>query len=202
VIFDLGGVVLDSPLHAIRDFEASRGIPVGFLDRVVVDSGAQGAWARHERGEIEMEAFCRALDDECRARGHVYPATELMQAIAENSAPRPRMLAAIRTLRDAGLIVSALTNNWRSDGQDRHGLRQHFDHFLESSVLGIRKPEPEIYRLALREIGVEAEETLFLDDIGSNLKTARALGMQTIKVDEPEQALRELEDVIGLVLLD
>jgi putative hydrolase of the HAD superfamily len=119
--------------------------------------------------------------------------------------PRPAMLEAIRRIRAHGLRVGALTNNWRREGPEDdvipHRLRAHFDAFVESRVVGLRKPDPKIYLLACRELGVEPSRTAFLDDIGSNLKPALALGMVTIKVDDPEAALRALGSLVGLDLL-
>ena len=80
---------------------------------------------------------------------------------------------------------------------DSRALRHHFDAFFESSVLGLQKPDPRIYRHACSELGIAPEEAVFLDDIGRNLKAARALGMTTIKVDTPEQALAELARTLG-----
>ena len=80
-------------------------------------------------------------------------------------------------------------------------MREHFDVFIESSVVGLRKPDPRIYELACRELGVAPAQTAFLDDIGRNLKPARALGLATIKVSDPMVALRELSDVLGFDLL-
>jgi putative hydrolase of the HAD superfamily len=101
--------------------------------------------------------------------------------------------------------VGALTNNWRREPPDDDvippRLRAHFDAFVESRVVGLRKPDPRIYLLACRELGVEISRTAFLDDIGGNLKPARALGMTTIKVNDPEQALLELGALTGLDLL-
>lgn len=200
VIFDLGGVVLDSPLHVIADYEREQGIPTGLLNEVVRAGGATGAWAQLERGELELDEFCEAFDRECAARGHVYPARAVMERIAGASRTRPEMIAAIERIREHGLAVAALTNNWRSDGQDRHALRPHFDHFIESSLVGLRKPDPAIYELALSRLGVEPGETVFLDDIGGNLKPARALGLSTIKVTAAEGALAELADMLGFPL--
>ncbi len=201
VIFDLGGIVLGSPLHAIARFEKGRGIPDGFVNRLVVETAPDGAWSRLERGELSIEEFCRDFDAECEARGHLLPAIDLMEEIRTSSGPRPAMLEALKRLRECGLATAALTNNWKSDGQDRHGLRPYFDVFLESSVVGLRKPDPRIYELALERIGVVAEEAVFLDDIGGNLKTARAMGITTIKVVDAATALAELGatlDVEGL----
>jgi putative hydrolase of the HAD superfamily len=196
VIFDLGGVVLDSPLHAIARYEAEIGIPAGHVNRVVVARGPEGAWSRLERGEVGMAEFGPAFERECREAGHAISAGDMMARIAAATAPRPAMLAAIRALRARGLSVAALTNNWAAPREERDPrqdeLRAEFDAFLESSVLGMRKPDPRIYLHACAALGVEPPEAIFLDDIGSNLKAARALGMTTIKVVEPGAALGEL----------
>ena len=195
VIFDLGGVVLDSPLHAIARYEAELGIPAGHVNRVVVATGPSGAWARLERGELSMLEFATAFEQECREAGHAISAADMMMRIAASSGPRPAMLQAIRALRRRGLAVGALTNNWagpREEPSAMDVLRAEFDVFVESSVVGMRKPDARIYLHACGALHVEPAEAIFLDDIGSNLKAARALGMTTIKVDEPGQALAEL----------
>jgi len=111
------------------------------------------------------------------------------------------MLAAIRRIRERGLRVAALTNNWVAEGRrPADGLRAHFDVFVESAVVGLRKPDPRIYELVCRQLAVAPARTVFLDDIGRNLKPARALGMMTIKVDDPAHALRELEAVLGFAV--
>ena len=105
-----------------------------------------------------------------------------------------------------GFRVGALTNNWAHTGDDdnplRHdgtrALKEHFDVFIESSVEGLRKPDPKIYELACERMGKQPGEMIFLDDIGPNLKPPRAMGMATIKVETPEQALRELGALVGM----
>ena len=138
-----------------------------------------------------------------------------MARIAEASVARPRMLAAIGRIRAAGLRVGALTNNWVSgvpgavtdvpsgatpDEPRGRALRDYFDVFAESAVVGLRKPDPRIYTLACERLGVAPARVALLDDIGRNLKPARALGMATIKVDDPDQALRELGELLELDL--
>jgi len=202
VIFDLGGVVLGSPLQAIARFERERGIPAGFVNQVVVETGASGAWARHERGEVESGTFMQEFEAECRAAGQELSVPDLFRRMAQSSEPRPQMLEAIRRIREHGLLTAALTNNFPSDAQDQGGraLRDHFHHFFESSLLGLHKPDPRIYRHACQALGVNPQESVFLDDIGRNLKTARTLGMFTIKVEDPEDALAELEQHLGFGL--
>ena len=194
VIFDLGGVVLDSPLHAIAAYEQELGIPAGCVNRVVVDTGPSGAWSRLERGELSRSAFEAAFEAECRTAGFALSAATMMERISL-CGPRPEMLRALRTLRGAGLALAALTNNWAPEGAgsvETDPLRELFDVFAESSKLGLRKPDPRIYRHVCEALGVAPAEAVFLDDIGRNLKTARELGMTTIKVDEPGAALAEL----------
>ncbi len=202
VIFDLGGVVLDSPLHAIAAYERELGIPAGFVNRVVVDTGPSGAWSRLERGEASRAEFEAAFEAECRAAGHALSAATMMERIAQ-CGPRPAMLEAIRTLRDARYSVAALTNNWAHEGagsSESDALRGLFDVFVESSKLGLRKPDPRIYRHTCEALGVAPRDAIFLDDIGRNLKAARALGMTTIKVEQPETALAELARHLDLAL--
>jgi len=204
VLFDMGGVVMESPLHAIARYEQERGLPPNSINRVVAAAGETGAWARLERGELTVATFCAPFEADCRAHGVVVDGAEVMAAIAEAGVARPTMLEAIRRIRARGLRVGALTNNWKREGPDDdvipHRLRSHFDVFVESSELGLRKPDPRIYEHACRCLAIEPRQAVFLDDIGSNLKAARALGMTTIKVTAPEQALAELEAVLGFAL--
>lgn len=199
VIFDLGGVVLDSPLHAIAGYERERALPAGAIGRVVVETGAAGAWSRLERGELDFADFQAAFEAECAAAGLAVRAAELMERIGQ-CGPRPEMVEAIRRIRGRALGVAALTNNWRSEADRTRELRDEFDVFVESSALGLRKPDPRIYRHTCEALGVEPPEAVFLDDIGQNLKAARALGMTTIKVDRPESALDALAEILGFAL--
>lgn len=203
VLFDIGGVVQESPLRAIARYERDHGIEPNAINRAVVAAGEAGEWSRLERGELEVDEFCARFEADCRACGIAVSGARLMSDIAAAGAVRPQMLDAIRRLRERTLRVGALTNNWKKRGPapDGHPLRDHFDVVIESSVVGLRKPDPRIYELACRELRVEPPRTAFLDDIGRNLKTARGLGMTTIKVDDPDAALRELGAVVGFDLL-
>lgn len=209
VLFDLGGVVLGSPLHAIREYEAELGVERNAINRVAADTAPGGAWSRLERGELEMEAFYAAFEADCRAAGIEMDARVMMARMADASGPRTIMLRAIGMLRQEGFRVGALTNNWshtsdeatpeRTDGTRQ--LADRFDVFIESSVEGLRKPDPRIYALACERLERRPEEIVFLDDIGPNLKPARAMGMATIKVDAPDAALAELGRLLELDLL-
>lgn len=221
VIFDLGGVVFPSPLDAFRAYEARRGLPERFLSRVVLADPDAGAWSRLERGELDLGAFAQRFEAECAAAGAEIDAKELMATVAAGMEPRPAMVAAVRRIRDHGLTTAALTNNWAVDAPDAPGggpaepygaaggpsrsamsdaLDGLFDVVVESAVEGLRKPDPRIYTLVCERAGVEPAEAVFLDDLGANLKPARAMGMTTIKVADPSAALAELAAVLGLAL--
>ena len=203
VVFDIGGVIQDSPLHAIARYERDHGLPPNAINRAVVGSGDGGAWSRLERGELTVEAWCEPFERDCRSHGLTVNAARLMEYIAEAGRERPIMLRAVSRLRERGFRVGALTNNWATNmaPAGAHPIARHFDALVESRAVGMRKPDPRIYQLICRRLGVEPPEAVFLDDIGTNLKTAKALGMRTIKVDDPEQALRDLGGVVGFDLL-
>lgn len=202
VVFDLGGVVLGSPLHAIADFEARHGVPHNTINRHVMASAPDGAWHLLERGEIELGPdFYRLFDAELRSLGHELSSEEMMRDVRAISKPRPVMLDAIERLKSLDYKVGALTNNWKDAdrGATSHAeLRDRFDVFVESARLEMRKPDPRIYEHTCGLLAVSPREAAFLDDIGANLKSARALGMTTIKVVEPEQALAQLWLTLGV----
>jgi len=121
------------------------------------------------------------------------------------SIPNPRMIHAIHQLKRAGLKVGAFTNNWQThDGTSTipDALRGLFDDVVESARVGLRKPDSRIFQLACSRLSVRPEETVFLDDLGANLKAAAHLGMRTIRVwvGKEDDALRELEALTKLRL--
>lgn len=200
VFFDLGGVVVGSPLHAIARYERELGLPEGAVNRVVVATAPRGAWSGLERGELTMEKFYPAFEADCAAAGHRIDARELMLRVAAATVPHAGMLGAIRRLREAGLKVAAITNNWITEDEGTGVLKPHFDAFIESATTGVRKPDPRIFEIACRTLDVAPADAVFLDDIGMNCKAGRAFGFTTIKVSDPDVALDELETLVGLPL--
>lgn len=215
VIFDLGGVILPSPFEAWAAYERELGLEVGFIRGVVAASGDHGAWARHERGELGFAEFLNAFERECAdAGGESISAAEVMTRLTAMPEPRPEMIAAVEAIRDAGLKTGAITNNWLAPSGEKGGadegdppparaasaLDELFDVIVESAVEGLRKPDPRIYELACSRLDVAPTAAVFLDDLGVNLKPARRMGMETIKVVDPHDALGELEGLLGLSL--
>jgi putative hydrolase of the HAD superfamily len=197
VCFDLGGVVFDSPFEALADLETEHGLAPGTINGLIV---AGSAWAANERGEVSTGEFMAAFDAELASLP--FGAADVMDRIRSRLRVRPPMIRAIGRIRSSGLATAAITNNWREPDGSTTGdrIRDHFDVFVESAAEGVHKPDPAIYELALERLGVEADQAVFLDDIGRNLKAARELGMTTIKVDDPAAALADLSGLIGIDL--
>jgi putative hydrolase of the HAD superfamily len=200
--FDFGGVVLSSPFEAFNGFEARNGLPRDFIRTVNSTNPDTNAWARFERSEVGFDDFCDLFEAECKEQGHEVVARDLMPLLAGEI--RPAVVEAIRRCAER-LITACLTNNWVSFGEfpeaavagGRDDALALFDHVIESSKVGVRKPDPRFYELACETCGVDPREAVFLDDLGVNLKPAAAMGMTTIKVIDPDDALAQLEKVVG-----
>jgi putative hydrolase of the HAD superfamily len=208
VVFDLGGVLTESPIRAFAAYEAEIGLPAGLIVSLNSTDPHTNAWARFERNELDVAGFSAAFEAEAAAAGHRVDAARVLAALRGEL--RPEMVAAVRRLRAAGLPLGMVSNNVAP--MERHGplgeVLELFDVVVESSVEGVRKPEPEIYLRALARLSdavgrqVEPQHCAYLDDLGINLKPARALGMHTIKVADPGEALAELSAVVGFPLSD
>jgi len=203
-LWDFGGVLTTSPFEAFARFESQHGYPAGFIRGINSTDPDHNAWARFERGEIGGAAFDQLFLLESTRAGQPLRGRDVLPLLAGDM--RPEMVEALRRCHEK-LKTACLTNNFRGPdpsadpGRRRlESVREHFDVIVESSELGFRKPDPRFYQHALQRLGVEATECVFLDDLGVNLKSARALGMQTIKVVSAQQALEELEAVLGIPL--
>ena len=206
VVWDFGGVFTSSPFVAFARYERGSGLPADFLRTVNTHNPDTNAWARLERSEITLDEFDAAFAAESAALGHRVPGKDVIRLLFGEV--RPAMVEALRRCRGS-LRTACITNNFGAIGPDVvsperatawHEVAGLFEFVLESSKVGVRKPEPAIYLMACERLGVRPEETVFLDDLGINLKPARALGMATIKVDDPDRALAELEEFTALRL--
>ncbi|GAC1319793.1 MAG: HAD-IA family hydrolase [Acidimicrobiales bacterium] len=202
VLWDFGGVILESPFDAFARYERANDLPDGFLRGINARDSDTNAWAKLERNQVSIEAFCELFEAEARVAGHPVDARAVLALLS--GAIRPEMVTAVRRCAEA-LPTGLITNNFVGfdEGPLRDGIAEVLDLFhvvIESSRVGLRKPDPRIYQLACAELGVEPSEAVFLDDLGINLKPARALGMTTIKVTDPAVAIRELEAAVGFAL--
>jgi putative hydrolase of the HAD superfamily len=205
VIFDFGGVIVSSPFEAFARYEHDNRLPAGFLRRLNATDPDTNAWARLERSEVDPAGFAELFEAEARAAGHEIDSRAVLAQLAGEV--RPAMVEAARRCHER-LKTGLLTNNFvladLTGPPQREGLMavvaDLFDVVIESSRVGLRKPDTAIYELVCRELEVAPREAVFLDDLGVNLKPARAMGMTTIKVERPDQALAELEAVVGFPL--
>lgn len=204
VIFDFGGVITSSPFEAFNRMEAERGLPHNFVRAVNSANSDDNAWALFERAEIDAARFDALFAEEARALGHDLPGREVLALLLGDI--RPRMVAALDWLKAHDYRIGCITNNVPSpQGGSNTDRAEHiaailmrFDQVIESSKVGIRKPDPAIYRMACEALGVDPTQCVYLDDLGINCKPAAALGMATIKVSSGEQALADLEAVLDL----
>jgi putative hydrolase of the HAD superfamily len=206
VFFDVGGVLLDSPFAAFQAYEARAGLPPGTLRALNQRDPDRNAWACAERGELDAEAFYARFEAEAAALGHAIDARALLAGMSVSV--RPEMVALLQRLRGR-YVLACLTNNMHvghgpalSTNPERaaevEAVFALVDHVIESRRIGVRKPEPAFYTIACERAAVAPHEVVFLDDLGINLKPARALGMQTIKVDEPGPAIAALEALLAV----
>ena len=206
-LFDFGGVILSSPFDAFADYERAHGLPEGFIRGLNATNPDDNAWARMERSEVSIPEFCTLFEAEARAQGHEVDAAKILAMLRGEI--RPAMVEAVRRCKQH-LKTACLTNNFvapstddaeaRMDPESFEGVMELFDVVVESSKAGCRKPDPRFYEIACEELDIEPSEAVFLDDLGINLKPARAMGMTTIKVVDPDVALAELENVVGFPL--
>ena len=202
VLFDFGGVITSSPFEAFATYETEAGLPAGTIRLLNATSPDENAWARLERNEVDRAGFADLFDSEAAALGFEVDAARVLAAL--DGQLRPEMVEAVRRC-SARLATALLTNNIEPIDEGTHSPEHDevvrlFDVIVQSSVVGCRKPEPRFYEIACQQLGVTPSSCVFLDDLGVNLKPARTMGMTTIKVLDPAQALTELAVLVGFPL--
>jgi putative hydrolase of the HAD superfamily len=205
VIWDFGGVLTTSPFEAFARFERERGLPADIIRRTNAQNPLENAWAKFERAELDVENFDRLFAAESQALGAEVRGREVLPLLSGDL--RPEMVEALRRV-GATLKTGCITNNLPANSIGSLGGRSIyvaevmalFDHVIESAKIGLRKPDPRIYRMMLEALAVDPGRCVYLDDLGINLKPAREMGMTTIKVVNAPQAIAELEAATGLAL--
>ena len=205
VFWDFGGVITTSPFDSFNIYEESKNLPKDLIRTINSTNPDNNAWAKLERSEIDQEEFDSLFEVESRQFGHSVPGKKVLALLKGQI--RPEMVKALREIKD-NLIQGCLTNNIQStedqeletDNAAISGTHQEimglFDFVFESSKENVRKPDPKFYQLACKRGKVNPNEVIFLDDLGINLKPAKALGMKTIKVVKSEDALQDLQDLL------
>lgn len=204
VLWDFGGVILSSPFDAFSRYEREHGLPVDFIRTVNATDPHTNAWARLERSDITAVEFDEVFAAEAERIGHRVPGRDVLALLSGDV--RPDMVAALDRVCAAGYRTACLTNNMSGEhksaerGETIAAIMARFDAIVESSKVGVRKPEPRFYEIACELLDVQPDRCVFLDDLGINLKPAAAMGMHTIKVLGSEQARADLSAVLHLDL--
>jgi putative hydrolase of the HAD superfamily len=204
-LFDFGGVVTSSPFEAFNAYEEANGLPKDLIRTINATNHLDNAWAKLERNDVGPEGFAPLFEAEAAALGHTVSGKAVLGCLMGRV--RPAMAMAVQRCAE-NLVCACLTNNFAGGGlmadPDRESeikaVHAHFHHIIESSKVGLRKPDPRIYELACTTMGVEPHEVVYLDDLGINLKPAAAMGMTTIKVIDPTEAIARLREVVGFPL--
>jgi len=208
ILWDFGGVITSSPFEAFQRFEAQHGLPKDFIRTLNATNPDDNAWARFEDSRIDLDTFDAQFGDESAAAGHRIPGRTVLELLGGDV--RPRMLEVLRTCRPHYRLV-CLTNNMNTGhgpgiwGSAERGAAVDaamtlFHEVIESSKVGMRKPDPRIYALACERMGAEPQEVVYLDDLGINLRPAKAMGMHTIKVLSEAQAIADLSAALGVAV--
>jgi putative hydrolase of the HAD superfamily len=205
VIWDFGGVLTTSPFEAFARFEAEHGLPMDIIRRTNAANHLENAWAKFERAEVDIEAFDQLFAIESLALGSEVRGKAVLPLLSGDL--RPEMVEALQRMK-ARFKTGCITNNLPANSIGSQGGRSLyvaevmalFDHVIESAKIGLRKPDPRIYRMMIEALDVDPKRCVYLDDLGVNLKPAREMGMTTIKVLNAPQAITELESATGLSL--
>jgi putative hydrolase of the HAD superfamily len=203
VLWDFGGVITTSPFEAFARYERDNNLPVDFIRGLNAANHHENAWAKFERSQVPFDDFCDLYEKEAAEAGHTIDARAVIACLSGDI--RPEMVRALATIKSAGFKQACLTNNFfRFDTTEttrqRSPVMDNFDVIVESSVVGVRKPEPRFYEIACEELEIAPSQAVMLDDLGVNLKPAAQMGMRTIKVIDPDDALAQLSAHLGIGL--
>ena len=200
ILWDFGGVFTTSPFENFNLLEERCGAPRDFIRTLNSVNPTTNAWAQFESNQVSLEEFDELFARESKLAGHEIRGKEVISMLSGEL--RPKMVELLKLCKEQ-YKVACITNNVKagrgpgmSSDDDKASkvskVMELFDDVIESSVEGIRKPNPEIYKLACQRISVEPKKCLFIDDLGINLKPAKELGMRTIKVLSEAQALKDI----------
>ena len=198
IIWDFGGVITSSPFEAFNEFEEVNGLPKDIIRTINSENPDTNAWAQFESNSITIDQFNDLFLKEAKAKGFDIKGRDIIKLL--KGSIRENMVSFLRELK-SDFKLGCITNNVKSSSQENtdnetEEVMSIFDHVIESSIVGIRKPNPEIYMMSCDALNVSPDQCIYLDDLGINLKPARELGMTTIKVIQPEDAIQEVRNLL------
>ena len=198
IIWDFGGVITSSPFEAFNEFEEANSLPNDIIRTINSENPDMNAWAQFESNSITIGQFNDLFLKEAKAKGFDIKGRDIIKLL--KGSIRENMVSFLRELK-SDFKLGCITNNVKSSSQENtdnetEEVMSIFDHVIESSIVGIRKPNPEIYMMSCDALNVSPDQCIYLDDLGINLKPARELGMTTIKVMQPEDAIQEVRNLL------
>ena len=203
VIWDFGGVVTSSPFEAFNNFEKDNNLPNDLIRTINSENPDTNAWAKFERNDINTSEFNSLFMSEAKKKGFDIMGSQIIKLLSGKI--RPFVVDFLKDLKGSyklGCITNNVqpdTNNQNNNSNEVSEVMKIFDHVIESSLIGIRKPDLKIYNMSCEALGVLPEECIYLDDLGVNLKPARAIGMTTIKVIDPQIAVSQVKKFLNIV---
>ena len=198
IIWDFGGVITSSPFDAFNEFEEVNGLRKDIIRTINSENPDMNAWAQFESNSITIDQFDDLFLKEAKAKGFDIKGRDIIKLL--KGSIRENMVSFLRELK-SNFKLGCITNNVKpsseenTDNETKEAM-SIFDHVIESSIVGIRKPNPEIYMMSCDALNVSPDQCIYLDDLGINLKPARELGMTTIKVIQPEDAIQEVRNLL------
>ena len=202
IIWDFGGVITSSPFEAFNKFELSNNLPKDIIRTINSENPYDNAWAKFERNDIDLDEFDNLFSIEADKKGFKISGKQVVKLLSGEI--REQMVDFLYFLKK-DYKLGCITNNIQNSKNEKVNhlneagqVMKIFDHIIESSKVGLRKPDPRIYYMSCDALGVEPEECIYLDDLGINLKPAREIGMTTIKVIDPNEAINEVKKYLQL----
>lgn len=204
LICDYGGVLTGGVGSSFRAFERAEDLPKGTLLQVIGDAYAaadgDNPIARFERGEADADEFGQAMAGHLRERGFDVDPEGIVRRIFAGTDRDPDMWEIVERVRAHGVRTALLSNSWGVDGYPVEQLESLFETIVISGEVGLRKPDPEIYRLTAERLDLQPESCVFIDDLDRNVEAAEQVGMLGILHTDIEETVAVLESAFGIEL--
>ena len=197
VLWDIGGVLTESPIKKFMSYEKSLSLFPGSIVKINSTNPMNNAWAKLEKGLIPIDEFSILFNREAKALGiHNIDIPKLLKCLElELNKDMVRLLKLV----SKNYTCVCLTNNFKNPvNRNLKGIEKYFSHIFESSKLKMRKPEKRIYNHVLQKINIDAKNVLFIDDLGINLKPAREIGFLTYKFIENKLTIKYVKNILRL----
>jgi len=195
LIVDWGGVMTTNVFASFNAFCAAEGLERDSVARMFLAEPGRTWLVDLETGAMPEDEF-----EGCVGGALGVAPDRLIERLMAGAGPDAVMLRAVRRARDHGIVTGLISNSWGVSRYNADDLRDLFDGTVISGLVGVRKPDPTIYELGVRAVRLRPDECVYVDDLGGNLKPARAMGMTTVLHTGAEATVAELSGIFGVDL--